>query len=126
MSSDDKKKSEISQLITSALGLEFHSDAGKYNVTFTLALFVVALAYALGEYIQIFVYAFKFNEKYKTLTLFQTLKIPLICGAICFAYMIFIADKKEKVQKEIISKTKPVPKEYIKKQPSIKNHSVSK
>jgi|GEM_PF-7059595 len=126
MSNDDNKKSEISHLITSALGLEFHTDAGKYNVAFTLGLFIIAVAYALGDYIQIFVYAFKFNEKYKTLSIFETAKVPLIWGAICFGYMVFIADKRGKVKKEINTGVKNEPKKYINKPPNTNNHHVSK
>lgn len=97
---DNNKDGAATSLIKSAFKLEYSTNAGKINVIITLGIIVLGIIFAGCNFIVEIVYMAKFNKEYPQLSFYDVLIPFLICGGLCFLYMVFIADKFYKVKNQ--------------------------
>ncbi len=99
-SNDENKDNAASSLIKSAFKYEFTTNAGRLNVIITVGIIVLGLIFAGGNFVVEIVYMAKFNKEYPSLSFYDVLFPFLICGGACFLYMVFIADRYNKVKNQ--------------------------
>jgi H+/Cl- antiporter ClcA len=109
LNEDKNKDTPANSLIKSALKLEYSTNAGRLNITITLGIIVLGVIFASCNYIVEIIYMAKFNKEYPQLSFYDVLIPFLICGGLCFLYMVFIADKYYKIKNQV-NNQKNVPK----------------
>ncbi|WP_195979885.1 hypothetical protein [Clostridium butyricum] len=99
--SKDKPELKLIDFLSEGLKLEWGSSAGRYNVLFTVLVCVMVILYSLGDIPLTIIYYLCFKEKYEVLSLNQTVKYPIICGGLCFLYMVIMSYCRYKVTSKV-------------------------
>lgn len=93
----NEKENIILKLFKEALKMEVGTPAGKFNVFFTLLLLFFFTIYTANDVILTISYLIILKEKYQMVS-FREASLPLlICGGLCFLYMIFLSHAKHKI-----------------------------
>lgn len=123
--SDEKIEKSFLKYIIEGIKLEWGTPAGRFNVFFTTVVTGLVILYSIGNVSMTIIYAICFKEKYPLLILEETVKYPLIWGGLCFAFMVYIAMRREKISKAIKSEDMPK-EEEIKEEEIISKETVTR
>jgi hypothetical protein len=100
MSNEKPEKSFINFMVE-GLKLEWGTPAGRYNVLFTGIVTTLVILYSISNTPMTLIYAYFFKEKYPILSLWDTLKHPIIWGGLCFTYMVAMSHLRYNVSNKL-------------------------